>query len=416
MKPARFSRNGAVKALTAVVQASFLASTMLVTPFGVPPAAAANPSADLDQCANDPAPSPHTNGCATSATEWVNGNLGASKSVYLEGDSIPYRMKFDNLDTSSSHTVIIEWDTTKSGKHAIDYLTTWNRTVADADPCLGVSGCSGSTTFAIPADPQVTGAGITPIAGNFTLFGGTITGVSAYTYPNGSGFAGDKSADIAITFTTAVANPVLAWGGHISDRHDWGADNSAVAIPGSPYHMRLIDLDGAGGNQDRSLSADAVIFPGSITIIKDATPNGPTSFAFTASPAPLSNFSLVDDGTSANTKVFSGITSFTTYTVAESVPSGWDFTGYDCSVTTANGGSTADNGASGVDITMKEGENWTCTFSNSETPAPSLSITKTATESSYSAVGDVIHYTITATNTGNVTLASVTVTDPNASG
>jgi uncharacterized repeat protein (TIGR01451 family) len=47
---------------------------------------------------------------------------------------------------------------------------------------------------------------------------------------------------------------------------------------------------------------------------------------------------------------------------------------------------------------------------------PALSITKVATESGYDEVGDVIHYTIVATNTGNTTLASVTVTDPNASG
>ena len=31
--------------------------------------------------------------------------------------------------------------------------------------------------------------------------------------------------------------------------------------------MRLIDLDGSGGNQDMSLSAKAVIFPAMITII-----------------------------------------------------------------------------------------------------------------------------------------------------
>src|SRR5678815_3950326 len=47
---------------------------------------------------------------------------------------------------------------------------------------------------------------------------------------------------------------------------------------------------------------------------------------------------------------------------------------------------------------------------------PHLSITKVATETSYNAVGQVIHYTIVATNDGNVTLAAVTVTDPNASG
>jgi uncharacterized repeat protein (TIGR01451 family) len=53
------------------------------------------------------------------------------------------------------------------------------------------------------------------------------------------------------------------------------------------------------------------------------------------------------------------------------------------------------------------------------TPAdqkPHLTITKDATESSYDEVGDVIHYTIKATNDGNTTLAAVTVTDPNASG
>ncbi len=45
---------------------------------------------------------------------------------------------------------------------------------------------------------------------------------------------------------------------------------------------------------------------------------------------------------------------------------------------------------------------------------PALSIVKDATESSYDAVGDIIHYSITATNTGNTTLAAVTITDANA--
>jgi uncharacterized repeat protein (TIGR01451 family) len=47
---------------------------------------------------------------------------------------------------------------------------------------------------------------------------------------------------------------------------------------------------------------------------------------------------------------------------------------------------------------------------------PHLSITKVATERSYSKVGDVIHYTIVATNDGNVTLTNVVVTDPKVSG
>ena len=407
------------KGLMAVVQATFIASTLLVMPIAVAPVAAANPSANLDQCANDPLPSSHLDGCNSTSTQWVNGNLGASKSVYFEGDSIPYRLTFGNLSTSGSHVVKIEWDTTKASKHAIDYLTTYNATVANANPCLGVSGCSGSgTPFAIPKDPQVdngSGSPITQPPGNFTIFGGTIDSVSAYSYSHGTGFTGDKSASISITFHASVANPVIAWGGHIATRQAWGASNSAISISGSPYHTRLLDLDGSGGNQDRSLSADAVIFPGSITIVKDATPNGTTSFAFTASPSPLTAFNLVDDGTVANnTKVFGNITNFTTYTVAETAKSGWDLTGRNCTVTSPNGGSQTNSGTTGIAINLKEGENVTCTFSNSPTPAPHLAITKDATEASYDATTDTIHYTIVATNDGNTTLAAVTVTDTEA--
>src|SRR5206468_2465970 len=80
-----------------------------------------NPSANLDQCGNDPSPSPSTDGCSAAATDWVNGNVGASKAVYFEGDSLPYRMTFGNLSTGvgSPHTVIIKWDTTKGGTHAL---------------------------------------------------------------------------------------------------------------------------------------------------------------------------------------------------------------------------------------------------------------------------------------------------------
>ena len=44
-----------------------------------------------------------------------------------------------------------------------------------------------------------------------------------------------------------------------------------------------------------------------------------------------------------------------------------------------------------------------------------LSLSKTATEASYSSVGEVLHFTITAHNTGNVKLTGVTVSDPQLS-
>ncbi len=44
---------------------------------------------------------------------------------------------------------------------------------------------------------------------------------------------------------------------------------------------------------------------------------------------------------------------------------------------------------------------------------PEITITKTAAESSYTQAGDIIHYNIEVSNTGNVTLTNVLVTDPN---
>ena len=398
---------------------------------------AANPSANLDQCANDPLPSSHLDGCNSSATQWVNGNLGSSKSVYFEGDSIPYRMTFGSLSTSAPHAVTIEWDTTKSSKHAIDYIDSYNQSVANANPCLGVSGCSGAptSTRAIPADPQVTGAGVTPIAGSFSLWGGTITSITrpssvgnvactaanssgSYCYSTGTGFSGDKSAAVTINFTASVANPVLAWGGHIATRSDWGLSNSAVSISGSPYHTRLIDLDGAGGNQDRSLSADAVIFPGFIHIIKDAT-GGNNTFPYTASPSPLSDFNLTTAASSSCAafagcaeKDFNNITNFQTYTVTEgTLPTAWAFDSLNCSVASPNGGSQVVSNKTAT-INLKEGEEVTCTYANHFVASPGISIVKSS-DSTFSAAGDVLDYSYLVTNTGNVPLTGITVTDNN---
>jgi uncharacterized repeat protein (TIGR01451 family) len=400
----RFGRVAFVVSLALVISQSL----------GIIAASAGNPSADLDQCANGSLSSPNVPAC--NPDEWVNGNLGASKAHYFEGDSIPYRMKFDNLATTGTHEVIIEWDTTEGGKHAIDYLTSFDRTVATANPCVGVSPCGSPTTFPIPADPQVTAATVAQIPGNFTLYGGTITGVSAYSYPKGSGFSGNKSARITITFTASQANPVLAWGGHISTRSDWGLDNSAVGIPGSPYHMRLIDLDGAGGNQDRSLSEAAVIFPGSITIVKDAQPNDPQDFSYTTTGGLTPPSFLLDDdanGTLSNTQAYLGITNFTTYTVTEGSVADWtlSFGNPVCTVTSSNGGTqTGDVGTRTVTISLKEGENVTCTYVNTQVVHPTISITKVADAGTVNA-GSTIGFVITATAGGTGTANDVTVTD-----
>ena len=73
----------------------------------------ANPAASSSQWAN-----------LAPGSSWVNGNVNQSKAAYLEGDNVPYRVEFSNLTTGTSnpHTIVIQWDTTKGGKHAMDNL------------------------------------------------------------------------------------------------------------------------------------------------------------------------------------------------------------------------------------------------------------------------------------------------------
>ena len=345
---------------------------------------------------------------------------------------MPYRMVIEGLEYEDAqgqpipHTVTIAWDTTKGGKHAIDYLTTFDRTEVDANPCYTKSGSSLDTicdytetayaagnvnkpgqtapwgsgsfdTIGIPTDPTTvpgntvpgSGGGMLPgrsqVPGVFTLIGPagqtpnlTLAG-PGYNWEGAGRYDGDSTRSIEINFTAQSDTVVLAWGGHIASRQDWGFFNSAVSIPGSPYHMRLLDLDGKGGNQDLQLAADAVIFPASVTIIKNAIPDSDYNFQFdtTGSDIPLRfdnaphQFFLDDDAdaTLPNTQTFDQLVHFgVARTVTEATALGWSLTDISCTVSAGDGtspGTWAGNEATRtLTFNAKEGDAFVCTFTN----------------------------------------------------
>jgi hypothetical protein len=403
-----------------------MASVVLLSKWDSPLQASSKPSVSLEQCSN------LTTTCDTThSSNWQTGNLGTSNSDYAEGDSVPYRSTASNLTVGKTYKLHIEWDTTQSGKHALDYLTTYNRTESTANPCAGVTCSGGTSTLAIPIDSQVTGGGVTQVSGqNFTAFGatfpangatvsnsgGNLCGSATCTIPanpsayalNGT-YAGTSQTGVALYFTATNSTAVIAWGGHIARRLDWGSGKSAADVSGSPYHMRVIDYkcsnvdNCSSGNMDRSLSAGAVTIPGSITIVKQATSESSTAFSFVGTPSPLTSFNLVDDGTIANTKVFSGIIAFGTYTVTESSLAGWGLDRASCSIANRSTGTATVNGSAAT-IVLAEGEDVTCTFYNAPLPVPELGLSKTADTASYAVVGDQITYTYVLTNTGNTIL------------
>jgi uncharacterized repeat protein (TIGR01451 family) len=217
-------------------------------------AKAANPAANIDQCRNGQISAPEQ--CANDA--WVNGNLGEQNSHYREGDSVPFRATLTDLDASAgnTHTLVIQYDTLQSGTHAYDYLTGFNRTETTADPTTGLTGLTLGNCLPIPVDLLIDFAnpGSTQASGCISIWNGTITNISY-----GSMDSPDQRS-VIVTFTATNPTVLIAWGGHIASQIDWGAGNSASAISGSPYHMRLLTLDDTQlGNQDRSLKASGIL-------------------------------------------------------------------------------------------------------------------------------------------------------------
>lgn len=305
---------------------------------------------NLDQCSNGQYGGPVL---VCTGANWQNGNLNSNNSQWVEGQGVAYRLRLTGQVVGAPVTYTLEYDTTLSGKHAIDYLMTYSQDAPGADPCSGVATCdpASASTFDIPLDFMAK-AGQDGIVGTpddviqkpgvFTVFGGSIVSTSAYRL-SGT-YAGSSATAIDVTIIPAQADVVLAWSGHIATRMDWGVANSAVNLTGSPYHMRSI----TGGNQDRSMSLDSIVFPGQITIIKEVygvggATSSNTAFSFTASNFGTNGFALIDANVVGPDRKVQSITvgsGTTTVTINEIDTSGWNVAEIKCS--SASGGLPVD--------------------------------------------------------------------------
>src|SRR6476620_4478396 len=124
----------------------------------------------LEQCANGGRAIPQVQDPCNTANEWVTGIVNNSKAHYREGDSVPYRLNITGLTPGVPTYVTFGWDTTKGGKHAIDYITSYDKTENNSNPqgptqaipCAGINpaicaigNIAGDDSFPIPADPNV---------------------------------------------------------------------------------------------------------------------------------------------------------------------------------------------------------------------------------------------------------------------
>ncbi|GAB4470679.1 MAG: hypothetical protein Kow0088_03780 [Anaerolineales bacterium] len=333
------------------------------------------PSVSLfDQCANDDGSGGDTDVC-----DWTNGAIQANNSTYFEGDVVPQRLVITGL-SEGEHTLTLKWQTTKDGKHAYDYLMTWNATedwITNLDS--GIPGFSSWSvmTATIPTDPDV--GSLKQQTGYMTLYNGTITGFSDYGLEGY--YNGDSHRTLTITFTVGADNSTafFVWGGHLASQLDWGTGNSASAIPGAPYHMIVDKIDGKKpGERDNQVMTSAIVVNGGLVIVKDAIPDWPRAFEFSIQPAigNTSTFSLMDDGDDTTEPPsfieFSNVEPGT-YVITETIPAetSWLLVEVDCDASLVSDQTPIDFTAFSFDIEKQElnvtvGENQrvVCTFTN----------------------------------------------------
>ena len=145
---------------------------------------------------------------------------------------------------------------------------------------------------------------------------------------------------------------------------------SASWISGAPYHFGLGTLDCASmGSQDNQLMASAIEYA-TLTVVKDAQPNGPTDFDFAVdAPNGLSRTLTLDDDSDptlsdrATYQVPPGTT-----TIREAAAGDWTLTGITCTDTSA----TTNLGTRTAAVDLSDRESVTCTFTNTRTASVSV--------------------------------------------
>ncbi|MGC8498036.1 MAG: Ig-like domain-containing protein, partial [Acidimicrobiales bacterium] len=341
-----------VGALAASLSLAMLALTAL--PGAVGTAGAGSVGTNLDQWANLP------------GQGWQNGDLNQNNSAYPENHVVPFRETITGLAPSSTNTITLQYDFSKSGHEAYDFLATYNATETGVTLCSTGGGAVSSmcpnlpspVTAPFPTDSYVPSYLNTPgggVAGAQALFGaanqyltmyGATFGATPISQPVHSGGASDTVSE-TVTFVTPSSGPgcsgsgpsetcdvLLTWGGHLAWSGYWngpGDANGSATIQGSPFHMMTVNLNGSGGaNQDRSIQNNAIIS------------NEPASVNTTPSP---SGTSATDSATvSGGYGTPTGTVTFTLY--KGTAPSG-TATGYSDTVT-LSGGTATSSTASGL--------------------------------------------------------------------
>jgi uncharacterized repeat protein (TIGR01451 family) len=319
------------------------------------------------------------------------GSFLAETRTSAETDAQLKDIAFGDFNTCLPPTI-----TTQSSVSAADF----GQAVTDTATLSGTQGAvTGTVDFFICTPAQVTAGGCEGSAG--TQVGSSVAIV-----------AGSATSAAYNVGTTAAA----------AGKYCWRAEYNPAS-----------DANYAEGSHTNATTECFTVAPATISITKTANPAGPV----------LVGGEIGFDITVTNT----GTTTTLGITVTDNLPAGivWtadaptgSATGVSCSINTAPNPDVL----TCTDASLAAGQSWTVhihgttdagdcgTVSNTASVAttndgsgndtdtvdvscPALNIEKSSTTTQITVAGQVVPYTFTLTNTGNVTLTGITVTDPN---
>ena len=292
---------------------------------------------DYSQCANGaPGSTGATDDCVPKG--WIFGILNANNSQYREDQVTAQRLilSLPAGGPTSGRTIKIKWLVRKGTHHAYDSLATWDYTQQNADPCQSLSGgtaptcqtiyAAGPKTEPIPPD----GSAVTPVSGGLSsttsdhqlsgqqleMYGlGASGDIDSATYGGVVDESGDLYESMTITYhvdgLSTGRTVMLLFGGHLAaggapptSPRGWGTGNGASDINGGPYHIKLVQVDGASiGNRDNQIMSSAILPLALATI--STTPSASVTWSATLndsatitgnSPTGTVTFALYDDG------------------------------------------------------------------------------------------------------------------------
>ncbi|MFF3005306.1 hypothetical protein ACFVTF_21115, partial [Kitasatospora sp. NPDC057940] len=361
---------------------------------------------------------------ATQAWTTYTGSAGATNDSFVAGavdpaNGIYYYASFEpGTATTPGVATLYGFNTTTN--------TAIPGVIATFDlPVTGASGPNGDITFdaggnlyalsSVGTDAAIGRVnGPIPTTGSATGVPLTDTVLSTLPNPDSNSFNGaafDNAGTLYIEFATGTTTYL----------EQLNPNTGAILAGPTPYSNNAflsVDLGACSTNPTLALQKNIVGRFASST-----TSNDQFNLAITGG-------GITQGNTATTTGTSTGIqtppagpviaVSGTTYTLTETAASGSlanYTTAYDC-VDTANGNAPVASGTGATTFNLpfpptvedKNSPMVLCTFTNTPVPAtPSLTIMKTASPTTVTAVGQVVDYSFLVTNSGNVTLTDVTV-------